>query len=91
MAVLRVVLCKPVPITPRRKLTRNLSKVSRFLFKSFYIRRLQKQLFFFHTNPYILNVTQQCRWSYFELGSPVLKRVPLIIRTKKLFSMSSKD
>ena len=91
MAVLRVVLCKLVPITPRRKLTRNLSKVSRFLFKSFYIRRLQKQLFFFHTNPYILNVTQQCRWSYFELGSPVRKRAPLIIRTKKRFSMSSKD
>ena len=91
MAVLRVVLCKPVPVTPRRKLTCNLSKVSRFLFKSFYIRRLQKQLFFFHTNPYILNVTQQCRWSYFELGSPVRKRAPLIIRTKKRFSMSSKD
>ena len=24
--------------------------------------------FFFHTNPYILNFSQQCRWSYFELG-----------------------
>ena len=29
-------------------------EVSRFLFKSFYIRRLQEQLFFSHTNPYIL-------------------------------------
>ena len=47
---------KPVPITPkidhkstrkpyRREETHNLSKVSRFLFKSFYIRRLEKQLF----------------------------------------------
>ena len=48
---------------PHRKgETHNLSKVSRFLFKSFYIRRLQKQLFFSHTNPYILNVTQQWGW-----------------------------
>ena len=39
---------------------------------------LQKQLFFFHTNPYILNVTQQCWWSYFELRWPVLKQAPLI-------------
>ena len=52
----------------RKEETHNLSKVSRFLFKSFYIRRLQKQMFFSDTNPYILNVTQQCRWSYFELG-----------------------
>ena len=28
--------------------------------------------FFSHTNPYILNVTQQCRCSYFELGLPVV-------------------
>ena len=27
--------------------------------KSYYLSRLQKQLFFSHTNPYILNVTQQ--------------------------------
>ena len=45
----------------------NFSKVSRYLFNSFYIRSLQKQLFLSHTNPYILNVTQQCRWSFFEL------------------------
>ena len=31
--------------------------------------------FFSHTNPYILNVTQQCRCSYFELGLPVNKVV----------------
>ena len=35
--------------------TLNLSKVSRFLFKSFYIGKLQKHCFFSHTNPYILN------------------------------------
>ena len=28
--------------------------------------------FFYHTNPYILNVMQQLRWSYFELGPPVV-------------------
>ena len=28
-------------------------------------------LLFSHTNPYILNVTRQFRWSYFELGLPV--------------------
>ena len=32
---------------------------------------------FSHTNPYILNITQQCWWSYFELGLPVLKREPM--------------
>ena len=52
--------------------TYNFSKVSRFLFKSFYIRRLQKQLFSSHTNLNTLNVAQQCRWSYFELGPPVV-------------------
>ena len=36
--------------TTQERRTYNLSKVSRFLFKSFYIRRLQKQLFFSFTN-----------------------------------------
>ena len=53
-----------------------LSTLPGSLFKCFHIRRLQKHLFS-HTNPYILNVTQQCWWSYFELGLPVLKREPM--------------
>ena len=62
---------------PHRKgETHNLSKVSWFLFKSFYIRRLHKQLFFSHTNPYILNVTQQWGWDgdghISGLGLPVV-------------------
>ena len=48
----------------RRDETHILSKVSCFLLKSFHFRRLQKRLFYFsHTNPYILNVAQQCRCS----------------------------
>ena len=35
-----------VPKPHKKEETLNLSKVSRFLFNSFYIRRLQKQLFF---------------------------------------------
>ena len=50
------------PRAHRKGGTHNLSKVSRLLFKSFYIRRLQKQLFLSHTNPYILNITQQWGW-----------------------------
>ena len=51
----------------RKEETHNSSKVSRFLSVNPYIRRLQKQSFFSYTNPYIYS-TQQCRWSYFELG-----------------------
>ena len=47
----------------RRDVTHILSKVSCFLLKSFHFRRLRKRQFFSHTNPYILNVTQQCRCS----------------------------
>ena len=47
----------------RRDVTHILSKVSCFLLKSFHFRRLQKRFFFSHKNPYILNVTQQCRCS----------------------------
>ena len=36
------------------------------------IYRLQKRDVFSHTNPYISYVTQQCRYSYFELGLPVV-------------------
>ena len=48
---------------PHRRdvLTHILSKVSYFLLKSFHFRRLEKQQIFSLTNPYILNVTQQCR------------------------------
>ena len=48
----------------RKEETHNLSKISRFLFKSFYIRRLQKQLFFL---PY--------KSSYFERYATV----PMVI------------
>ena len=44
-----------------------LSKVSRFLLKSFHFRRLHKRYSFFsHATPYISNVTQQFR------SSPIL-------------------
>ena len=36
----------------RKEEAHNLSKVSWFLFKFFYIRRLQNQFFFSHTNPH---------------------------------------
>ena len=59
----------------RKDVTHILRKVSRFLkLKSFHIRKLQKRQVFPHTNPYISNVTQQCRCSYFELGLPVVSR-----------------
>ena len=45
----------------RRDVTHILSKVSCFLLKSFHFRRLEKRQVFSYTNPYILNVTQQCR------------------------------
>ena len=41
--------------------------------------------FFSHTNPYILNVTQQCWWSYFELGLPALKREPMRFKLNQTF------
>ena len=47
----------------RRDVTHILSKVSCFLLKSFHFRMLQKRQDFSHTNPQILNVTQQCRCS----------------------------
>ena len=40
-----------------------LSKVSCFLLKSFHFVGYRNDRFFSHTHPYILNVTQQCRWS----------------------------
>ena len=43
--------------------------VSRVLFKSFAFVGCRNNCFFSHTIPYILNVTQQCWWSYFDLGS----------------------
>ena len=57
--------------TGKKTHVHNVSKVSRFLFKSFYISRLQKQYCFSPMQILILNVTQQFRWSYFELGLPV--------------------
>ena len=45
--------------------------VCRILFKSFAFAGYRNNCFFSHTIPYILNVTQQCWWSYFDLGSPV--------------------
>ena len=54
-----------------RDVTHILSKVSCFLLKSFLFVGYRNDRFFSHTNPYILNVTQQCRCSYFELGLPV--------------------
>ena len=58
--------------------THDLSEVSRFLFKSFHICGLQKHCFVPHTNSDIVKVTQQCRWSYFELGPSV--RQPAVVR-----------
>ena len=43
--------------------THILSKVSCFLLKSFHFVCYGNDRFFSHTNPYILNVTQQCRCS----------------------------
>ena len=43
--------------------THILSKVSSFLLKSFHFVGYRNDRFFSHTNPYILNVTQQCRCS----------------------------
>ena len=37
--------------------------------KSFAFVGCRNNCFFSHTIPYILNVTQQCWWSYFDLGS----------------------
>ena len=50
-----------------RDVTHILSKVSCFLLQSFHFRRLHTgyrndRFIFSHTNPYILNVTQQCRY-----------------------------
>ena len=71
---IRTFLCGESTVVAKQK--KLLSTLPGSLFKSFHIRRLQKHLFS-HTNPYILNVTQQCWWSYFELGLPVLKREPM--------------
>ena len=47
-----------------RDVTHILCKVTGlFLLKSFHFRRLQKRKVFPHTNPYISDVTQQCRCS----------------------------
>ena len=43
--------------------------VSRVLLKSFAFVGYRNNCFSSHTIPYILNVTQQCWWSYFDLGS----------------------
>ena len=59
----------------RKEETHNLSKVSRFLFKSFYICRLQKQLFFLRYNSLyferILNFLEQEK----EKNARFLKRI----------------
>lgn len=56
--------------------TPNLSEIRWLLCKSFRIRKQQKQQFFYsHKNPYISNVSQQCRWSYFESELAVRKLI----------------
>ena len=47
----------------------NVSKVSGFVYNRFTF--VHSPITFSHTNPYILNVTEQFRSSYFELGLPV--------------------
>ena len=51
-------------LTGKDNETRNLSEVSRFLFKSFHFRRLQKQSVtsMHHTNPNYSQVSQDWRW-----------------------------
>ena len=62
----------------------NISKVSRFLLKSFFVRRLQKQFFFSHILIFWTYVTVPM--SYFELGLPVRK-----IRIVTFFTPFSKS
>ena len=47
----------------RRDVTHILNKVSCFLLKSSHFLKLRKRQVFSNTNPYILNVTPQCRYS----------------------------
>ena len=55
----------------RRDVTHILSKVSCFYWNPFIFVGYRNDRLFPHTNPYISNVTQQRRSSYFELGLPL--------------------
>ena len=58
----------------RKEETHNLSKVSRFLFNSFYIRRVQKQLFFLpYKSLYFERYATVPMATSFELRPPVFR------------------
>ena len=72
-----------------RYVTHILSKVSCFLLKSFHFRTLYRNdRFFPHTNPYISNVTEQCRcspmlifraWATYAYISHLRRRINIVI------------